>query len=42
LVKHVIAAAVKDGTVGIVHPVVGGEKMILRAERVGGELAAEL
>ena len=42
LVEHVIAAAVENGTVGIVHPVVSGEKMILRAERVGGELAAEL
>ena len=42
LVEHVIAAAVENGTVGIVHPVVSGEKMILRAERIGGELTAEL
>jgi hypothetical protein len=41
-VEHVIAAAVINGTVGIVHPVVSGEKMILRAERIGGELTAEL
>jgi hypothetical protein len=39
--EHVIPASVIDGTVGIVHPVVIGEKMILRAKGVGGELAAE-
>ena len=41
LVEHVIASAEKDGTVGIVHPVVGGEQVILGAKRIGGELAAE-
>jgi hypothetical protein len=41
LVKHVIAAAVEDGSVGIVHPIVSGEKVILGAKEVGGEFAAE-
>ncbi len=33
LVKHVILAAKEDGTVRIVHPVVGGKQMVLRAKR---------
>jgi len=39
--KHVIAATKEDGAVRIVHPVVSREEMILRAERISGELVAE-
>jgi hypothetical protein len=41
LVEHVIAAAIEDGSVGIVHPIVSGEKVILRPQGIGGEFAAE-
>ena len=41
LVEHVIAAAIEDGSVRIVHPIVSGEKVILRPQGIGGEFAAE-
>src|SRR6266478_2304875 len=37
LEKHVVAALPIDRAVGIIHPVFGGEQMILRAERIRGE-----
>ena len=37
LEEHVIAALIEDWAVGVVHPVSGGEKMILRAEGIMGE-----
>ena len=37
LEEHVVTAVVVDGAVGIVHPVVRGEEMELRAVGVGGD-----
>src|SRR5580704_9625157 len=41
LMEHVIASAKINGTVGIVHPVVCGQKMILRAKGIGSQFAAK-
>lgn len=35
--EHMVAAAIVDGAVGIVHPVAGGEEMELGALRIEGE-----
>jgi hypothetical protein len=37
LEEHVVFAAPKDGAIGVVHPVFGGEEMELGAKGVGGE-----
>src|SRR5262249_21761793 len=41
LEKHVVEAVPVNGAVRIVHPVLGGEKMELRAKWIGGELGLE-
>ena len=41
LVEHVIAAAIEDGTVRVVHPVASGKQMVLRTQRIRGEFSAE-
>src|SRR5215831_15747349 len=41
LKKHVITAAVKDRAIRIIHPVVRGEKVVLRTERIGCKLTQE-
>jgi len=41
LMKHVIATVIKDGAVRVVHPVVRGEQVKLRAQRIGRELLAQ-
>lgn len=41
LMEHVITTAKINGTIGIIHPVMSGQKMILRSQRIRGKLAAE-
>ena len=42
LMEHVIASAEKDGTVGIVHPVAGGQKMILRTQGISSKFLLDV
>jgi hypothetical protein len=42
LKKHVVVAFPIDWTVGIVHPVGGGEQMKLRSKRIGSKRGVEI
>ncbi len=42
LEKHVVAAVPENGAVGIVHPILGGKQMKLRAKRIGGVAGLEV
>ena len=42
LEEHMIAVLPIDGAVGVVHPVGGGEQMILRAKHIGGQRGREV